>query len=92
MARYSTCGGDHLPEPTVGGVVAAKKFDPLWEIIDEKRALQGVEPVVDLTCPHCHVPLDLGAVAGKGQAIRCGLCGGSSNLVQTPKGPALEAC
>ena len=83
--------GDYRPAPRVGGVVSKKKFDPLWEIIDEKRALQDVEPTVNLTCPVCHVPLELGSVAGKGETVTCGLCGGSSELVETPQGLALKA-
>jgi hypothetical protein len=82
---------NYRPAPGAGGVVAKKKFDPLWEIVDEKRALQDVEPKVDLTCPHCHVPLELGSVARRGATVACGLCGGRSQVVETPEGPALKA-
>jgi transcription initiation factor IIE alpha subunit len=71
--------------------VSKKKFDPLWEIVDEKRALQGVEPKVDVACPHCHVPLELGSAADKGQTVTCGLCGGSFEVVETPRGLTLKA-
>jgi hypothetical protein len=62
--------------------VANKKFDPLWEIVDEKIALQNVEPDVDLPCPHCAVPLHLGAVVPRGRRVICGLCGGGSEVVE----------
>jgi hypothetical protein len=71
--------------------VAKKKFDPLWEIVDEKIALQGQEPDVDLPCPHCHVLLHLGADAKGGQKVTCGLCGGVSEVVESHEGPRLEA-
>jgi hypothetical protein len=70
--------------------VAKKKYDPLWEIVDEKIALQGQEPDVDLLCPHCHVLLHLGPTATKGLRVTCGLCGGSSEVAETPEGPRLE--
>jgi hypothetical protein len=62
--------------------VADKKFDPLWEIVDEKIALQNVDSDVDLTCPHCGVPLHLGPGAPQGRRVACGLCGGSSEVVE----------
>ncbi len=71
--------------------MAKKKFDPLWEIVDEKIPLQGQGPDVDVPCPHCHVPLHLGPGDQKGQRITCGLCGGSSEVVEGPEGPRLEA-
>jgi len=71
--------------------VAKKKFDPLWEIVDEQIALQGQEPDVDLPCPHCHVLLHLGSVAQTGQRVTCGLCGGSSEVVEGPEGPRFAA-
>ena len=71
--------------------MAKKKFDPLWEIVDEKIALQDQEPDVDLPCPHCHVLLHLGSVAQTGQRVTCGLCGGNSEVVEGPEGPRLAA-
>jgi hypothetical protein len=71
--------------------VARKKFDPLWEIVNEKVALQNEEPDVDLPCPHCHVLLHLGAKAPKGERITCGLCGGVSEVVDAPEGAQLKA-
>jgi hypothetical protein len=71
--------------------VAKKKFDPLWEIIDEKRALQNVEPRVDLACPHCQVKLELGPAVRTGEKVTCGLCGGTSVVEQTADGPSLKA-
>ncbi len=71
--------------------MAKKKFDPLWEIVDEKIPLQDQGPDVDVPCPHCHVPLHLGPGDQKGQRITCGLCGGSSEVVEGPEGPRLEA-
>ena len=71
--------------------MAKKRFDPLWEIVDEQIALQGREADVDLPCPHCHVLLHLGSVAQTGQRVTCGLCGGSSEVVQGPEGPRLAA-
>jgi hypothetical protein len=74
----------------VGGVVAKKKFDPLWELVDEKIALQGQEPDVDVPCPHCHVIVHLGASAEAGQRVTCGLCGGLSTVVESEQGPRLD--
>jgi hypothetical protein len=71
--------------------MAKKKFDPLWELVDEKIALQSEEPTVSVPCPHCHVPLDVGTVASKGEEITCGLCGRRSEVVETPQGPGLKA-
>ena len=71
--------------------MAKKKFDPLWEIIDEKRALQNEEPRVDLACPHCHVKLELGPAVRAGEKVTCGLCGGASEVEQTAQGPGLKA-
>ncbi len=71
--------------------MAKKKYDPLWEIIDEKIALQDQEPDIDVPCPHCHVPLHLGTAARQGQRVTCGLCGGVSQVVDGPEGPGLRA-
>ena len=71
--------------------MAKKKYDPLWEIVDEKIALQGQGEDVDLLCPHCHVRLHLGSAAQKGQRVTCGLCGGTSQVTEGPQGPRLEA-
>jgi hypothetical protein len=72
-------------------MVATKKFDPLWEIVDEKVALQNAEPDIDAPCPYCNVPLHLGAVAPKGAKVTCGLCGGTSQVVDTVEGVRLKA-
>ena len=68
-----------------------KKFDPLWEIVDEKVALQDQEIDVDLLCPHCHVTLHLGSAAQAGDNVTCGLCGGGSEVVKTAEGLGLKA-
>jgi hypothetical protein len=71
--------------------VANKKFDPLWEIVDEKIALQSTEPDVDRPCPHCGVPLHLGAGVPKGRRVTCGLCGGLAEVAETSGGLRLNA-
>jgi hypothetical protein len=71
--------------------VANKKFDPLWEIVDEKIALQNEEPDVDLPCPHCHVLLHLGPAARVGEKLTCGLCGGTAEVTETAEGLRLKA-
>lgn len=55
-----------------------KKYDPLWELVGEKVALQGHEPDVEAHCPHCNVNLQLGSSPEDGARIVCGLCGGVS--------------
>ena len=60
----------------------SKKYDPLWEIIGEKVALQGLEPEVDDRCPHCHVTVHVGLKAKAGELYECGLCGGLVELVE----------
>jgi hypothetical protein len=70
--------------------VAKKKYDPLWEIVDEKVALQGQEPDADASCPHCHVTVHLGAAAQVGEHYACGLCGGVSEVVEGPAGLGLK--
>ena len=59
-----------------------KKYDPLWELVDEKVALQGVEPDADAQCPYCHVTVHLGLQAKPGGYVECGLCGGVSELTK----------
>ena len=71
--------------------MANKKFDPLWEIVDEKIALQNVEPGVDVPCPQCGVPLHLGAGVPKGRRVTCGLCGGGSEVVEIAGGLRLKS-
>jgi hypothetical protein len=56
--------------------VANKKYDPLWELVDEKVALQGQGQEVEAHCPHCHVRLQLGDSLSTGARVACGLCGG----------------
>lgn len=68
-----------------------KRFDPLWEIVGERIGLQEVEPDIDASCPYCHVRLHLGAAAAARQRVDCGLCGGSSVVVETGDGFGLEA-
>jgi hypothetical protein len=62
--------------------VPKKKYDPLWELVDEKVALQGVEPDADATCPYCHVTVHLGLQASAGEYVECGLCGGVSEVTK----------
>lgn len=70
--------------------MAKKKYDPLWEIVDEKVALQGQEPDVDAFCPHCHVAVHLGTAAKVGEHYACGLCGGVSEVAEGPAGLVLN--
>jgi hypothetical protein len=70
--------------------VTRKRFDPLWEIVDEKVALQNEEPDIDLPCPYCRVRLHLGPAPRAGEKISCGLCGGDSELVQSAEGLSLK--
>jgi hypothetical protein len=63
--------------------VGNKKYDPLWELVGEKVALQGQEPAVEAHCPHCNVNLQMGPPQREpspedGARIVCGLCGGVS--------------
>jgi ribosomal protein S27AE len=67
-----------------------KKYDPLWEIVDEKVALQGKELDLDASCPHCHVIVHLGGSAEDGDRFACGLCGGVATLTAVAGGLALE--
>lgn len=66
--------------------MAKKRYDPLWEIVGEKVALQGQEPDVDAECPHCHVTVHLGKTARSGERYTCGLCGGLSEVAEGPEG------
>jgi ribosomal protein S27AE len=70
--------------------VAKKKYDPLWEIVDEKVALQGREPDIDVPCPHCAVTVHLGTRARSSERYACGLCGGVSQVVQAGGAWVLE--
>ncbi len=70
--------------------MAKKKYDPLWEIVDEKVPLQGTEPDVDAVCPWCRVTVRLGSGAAPGNTYACGLCGGVSEVVAGTDGPALR--
>lgn len=71
--------------------MAKKRYDPLWEIVDEKVALQGQEPDVDVRCPHCNVTVHLGSAAKAGKRYACGLCGGVSEVAEGPTGLLLTA-
>ena len=70
--------------------MAKKKYDPLWEVVDEKVTLQGAEPDVDGRCPYCHVIVHLGLGTKAGERYECGLCGGVSQVVHDREGTALE--
>ncbi len=52
-----------------------KKFDPLWEIVDERVGLQGSCDIKTLFCPRCQVAVELPQVAEPGWRFSCGLCG-----------------
>lgn len=67
-----------------------KKYDPLWQIIDEDVPLQGAEPDVDATCPWCRVTVHLGKDTAPGTTYECGLCGGQSEVYDEGQGPALK--
>jgi hypothetical protein len=70
--------------------MAKKKYDPLWQIVDEKVALQGGEPDVDARCPHCHVVVHVGLAGKVGERYECGLCGGVSVLAEEEGSPILR--
>lgn len=70
--------------------MAKKKYDPLWEIIDEKVALQGVEPDIDALCPYCSVTVHIaGSLADEG-LVECGLCGSLSTVARAGGGVTLK--
>ncbi len=69
----------------------AKKYDPLWEIVDEKVVLQGQGPDIDIPCPYCNVLVHLGSAAVAGERYACGLCGGVSEVVGGPERIGLRA-
>jgi hypothetical protein len=71
--------------------VAKKKYDPLWELVKEKVALQGQEPDIDVPCPHCHVTVHLGTAVKVRERFACGLCGGISEVVEEAGERALKA-
>ena len=70
--------------------MATKKYDPLWEKMDEKVALQGQGPSFDTHCPHCHVKVHLGASPEAGARVACGLCGGVSVIALEAGTAALQ--
>ena len=70
--------------------MAKKQYDPLWEIVDEKVALQGGEPDIDAVCPWCHVIVHLGKESAAGRTYECGLCGGLSEVVEEAGSPGLK--
>lgn len=70
--------------------MAKKRYDPLWEVVNEKVALQGGETEVDAICPWCRVIVHLGLQAMPGQVYECGLCGGVSEVVEEEGVPALR--
>ncbi len=59
-----------------------KKYDPLWELVDEKIPLQGVEDDVDSRCPECHVVVHLGRDRQAGEHVECGLCGAALTVTR----------
>lgn len=67
-----------------------KKYDPLWELVGEKVALQGQEPDVDVPCPHCGVLVHLGNAVKVGERYACGLCGGVSEVVEVDEAVGLR--
>ncbi len=71
--------------------MAKKKYDPLWEVVNEKVALQGQGPDVNVPCPHCNVVVHLKVGVRAGERFACGLCGGVSEVVDGPEGPGLRA-
>ena len=52
-----------------------KKYDPLWELVDEKVPLQGAGEDIDSRCPECHVVVHVGSETPTGESVECGLCG-----------------
>jgi ribosomal protein S27AE len=71
--------------------VAKKKYDPLWEIVEEKVVLQGQGPDVNIPCPHCNVIVHLKSDVRGGERFACGLCGGVSEVVDGVAGIGLRA-
>jgi ribosomal protein S27AE len=71
--------------------VAKKKYDPLWEIVHEKVALQCQGPDVNVPCPHCNVTVHLKEDVRARERFACGLCGGVSEVVAGSEGPGLRA-
>ncbi|HLA82787.1 MAG TPA: hypothetical protein VJP78_14420 [Thermoleophilia bacterium] len=70
--------------------MAKKRYDPLWEIVDEKVPLQGAEPDVDALCPNCHVRVHIGLQLQPGERVECGLCGSVSDIVRDDGGVSLR--
>jgi len=52
-----------------------KKYDPLWELAGQKRALVGMEEDVDGRCPVCHATLHVEKDTPDRASVECGLCG-----------------
>jgi hypothetical protein len=71
--------------------VAKRKYDPLWEIVEEKVPLQAAEPDVDARCPYCHVTVHLGLNAKAGEKYECGLCGEVSQVEEKEGGVTLRS-
>ena len=68
-----------------------KKYDPLWEIVDEKIALQGQDIDLDAACPRCHVSVHVGSGAKSGDRFCCGLCGASFVITERSNGGSVAA-
>ena len=74
---------------SLGGVLK-KRYDPLWQIVDEKVALQGSECEAPVECPSCHVSLVLSGDIEGGRRFRCGLCGALCEVEQLPEEPGIS--
>jgi hypothetical protein len=61
-----------------------KKYDPLWEIVGENVGLQGEGSRQCVSCPHCRVSIEVPICLAVGEQLRCGLCGGLSELSAGP--------
>ena len=59
-----------------------KKYDPLWEIVDEKVRLQGAVEMRTTECPRCGVTIELTGAQQPGTKFRCGLCGAVCETVE----------
>lgn len=59
-----------------------KRYDPLWEIVGEKISLQGFQVAEGVSCPNCHVKVQLPEDPARGERYRCGLCGALFELVR----------
>jgi hypothetical protein len=72
------------------GRTRVNKYDPLWELVGEKVALQGVGEDIDVRCPECHVILHVQPELASGEAVECGLCGAALTIVRETEGVKAE--